>query len=126
MILTITANPSVDISYRLDELNIDGVNRAKEELKTAGGKGINVGNVLNTLGAEVVHSGFIGGFLGEFIKKTLKDKNQESRFVVIEGDTRNCIAILHNGKQTEVLESCLLYTSPSPRDKRQSRMPSSA
>lgn len=104
MILTITANPSVDISYRLDELNIDGVNRAKEELKTAGGKGINVGNVLNTLGAEVVHSGFIGGFLGEFIKNTLKDKNQESRFVVIEEDTRNCIAILHNGKQTEVLE----------------------
>ena len=25
-----------------------------------------------------------------------------------------------------VLYSCLLYTSPSPRDKRQSRMPSSA
>ena len=27
---------------------------------------------------------------------------------------------------TEITESCLLYTSPSPRDKRQSRMPSSA
>ena len=27
---------------------------------------------------------------------------------------------------TVLLESCLLYTSPSPRDKRQSRMPSSA
>ena len=26
----------------------------------------------------------------------------------------------------EDLEDCLLYTSPSPRDKRQSRMPSSA
>ena len=26
----------------------------------------------------------------------------------------------------EVLQACLLYTSPSPRDKRQSRMPSSA
>ena len=26
----------------------------------------------------------------------------------------------------EELKSCLLYTSPSPRDKRQSRMPSSA
>ena len=25
-----------------------------------------------------------------------------------------------------ILQSCLLYTSPSPRDKRQSRMPSSA
>ena len=28
--------------------------------------------------------------------------------------------------QHEVSEACLLYTSPSPRDKRQSRMPSSA
>ena len=27
---------------------------------------------------------------------------------------------------TFVIDSCLLYTSPSPRDKRQSRMPSSA
>ena len=26
----------------------------------------------------------------------------------------------------ETLRTCLLYTSPSPRDKRQSRMPSSA
>ena len=26
----------------------------------------------------------------------------------------------------DVLYTCLLYTSPSPRDKRQSRMPSSA
>ena len=31
-----------------------------------------------------------------------------------------------NYKIGEVHEGCLLYTSPSPRDKRQSRMPSSA
>ena len=30
------------------------------------------------------------------------------------------------GKVTVVSSACLLYTSPSPRDKRQSRMPSSA
>ena len=28
--------------------------------------------------------------------------------------------------QDEAVKACLLYTSPSPRDKRQSRMPSSA
>ena len=28
--------------------------------------------------------------------------------------------------QTPMVKDCLLYTSPSPRDKRQSRMPSSA
>ena len=32
-----------------------------------------------------------------------------------------------NGKKTgKLIMACLLYTSPSPRDKRQSRMPSSA
>ena len=36
-------------------------------------------------------------------------------------------ALLEGGAFTEPeLEACLLYTSPSPRDKRQSRMPSSA
>ena len=32
----------------------------------------------------------------------------------------------HYKLSDEVYEHCLLYTSPSPRDKRQSRMPSSA
>ena len=31
-----------------------------------------------------------------------------------------------DGKSGTIVEICLLYTSPSPRDKRQSRMPSSA
>ena len=32
----------------------------------------------------------------------------------------------HKGQNEWVVDGCLLYTSPSPRDKRQSRMPSSA
>ena len=34
--------------------------------------------------------------------------------------------ITKNVSNPEIFEPCLLYTSPSPRDKRQSRMPSSA
>ena len=34
--------------------------------------------------------------------------------------------IYHENKMVNQYEGCLLYTSPSPRDKRQSRMPSSA
>ena len=30
------------------------------------------------------------------------------------------------GKETDIYYSCLLYTSPSPRDRTRSRMPSSA
>ncbi len=38
MILTVTLNPSVDISYPLETLKIDTVNRVKDVSKTAGGK----------------------------------------------------------------------------------------
>ena len=38
MILTVTMNPSIDVSYPLEELNIDTVNRIEKVSKTAGGK----------------------------------------------------------------------------------------
>ena len=44
------------------------------------------------------------------------------------GTTNSCIAVM-DGDQAKVIENsegCLLYTSPSPRDQRGSRMPSSA
>ena len=56
--------------------------------------------------------------------------------VQIQGDTGNVIAtkgtfsgdvgIAGTLTYEDVTNICLLYTSPSPRDKRQSRMPSSA
>ena len=36
------------------------------------------------------------------------------------------IPVIHTHNNRELFKDCLLYTSPSPRDKRQSRMPSSA
>lgn len=105
MILTITANPSVDMSYQLDKFNIDDVTRTDKVLKHAGGKGIHVGYVLHDLGEEVVHSGFVGGKLGEFIEEDLERRGQKSKFIKIKEPTRNCLAILHEGKQTEILEA---------------------
>ena len=37
-----------------------------------------------------------------------------------------CLVILGKAVKLTKTDICLLYTSPSPRDKRQSRMPSSA
>ena len=42
MILTVTMNPSVDISYPLEKFNLDTVNRVLKAIKTPGGKGLNV------------------------------------------------------------------------------------
>lgn len=103
MILTVTLNPSIDISYQLEDLAIDTVNRVVDVRKTPGGKGLNVARVLNDLGESVSASGCIGGELGDFIVHHLPE-TIEKRFFKIAGDTRNCIAILHDGKQTEILE----------------------
>lgn len=61
MILTITMNPSIDVSYPLTEFSLDAVNRVKNVKKTVGGKGLNVTRILKQLDAEVMASGLIGG-----------------------------------------------------------------
>lgn len=106
MILTITMNPSVDISYQIDSLKQDDVNRCSQYKKTAGGKGLNVARVIKQLSDNVTCSGFLGGDLGHFIKNELQNQGIGHQFFDIEEPTRNCIAILHeDGKQTEILES---------------------
>ncbi len=105
MILTISLNPSVDISYKLDHFLINTVNRVEDVSKTAGGKGLNVSRVLRQLGEDVTASGFLGGSLGGFIRTQIELLKIEDKFVKINGETRNCIAIIHEGKQTEILES---------------------
>ena len=60
-------------------------------------------------------------FEGEWPKLLPKER---AKFLRLIGDKLRENAE-HLGK-IETIDTCLLYTSPSPRDKRQSRMPSSA
>ena len=105
MLLTVTMNPSVDISYTLDELVLNDVNRTNMVSKTAGGKGLNVARVARLAGLDVTTTGILGGFLGGYIKKGLEADTIEHNFFEINQESRNCIAIIHEGNQTEVLES---------------------
>lgn len=105
MILTITMNPSVDISYPLNHLILDDVNRVDSVIKTPGGKGLNVSRVLKNLQADLLAGGIVGGHLGEFITEGLENLNIKTVFYKNDQESRNCIAILHDGQQTEILES---------------------
>src|SRR5699024_10125818 len=96
MILTITLNPSVDVNYKLDTFAIDASNRVEDVSKTAGGKGLNVAKVARQLDADVAASGFLGGSLGDFIRKDINEKGIHDDFVPIQGATRNCIAVIHD------------------------------
>ena len=55
----------------------------------------------------------------DFASDALTDGRRFRILVVVDDFSRECLALIADS-------SCLLYTSPSPRDKRQSRMPSSA
>ncbi|AND78761.1 tagatose-6-phosphate kinase [Streptococcus pantholopis] len=104
MVLTVTMNPAIDISYSLPRLSLDTVNRAAEVTKTPGGKGLNVTRVLAELGEDVMATGLIGGKTGLYLQEKLSDAAIHHHFFPIRGETRNCIAILHKGQQTEILE----------------------
>ncbi|MBM6682629.1 MULTISPECIES: hexose kinase [Collinsella] len=104
MILTVTMNPSIDTAYQLDHLVIDDVNRVTP-IKTAGGKGLNVSRVLVQLGDDVLATGLLGGHMGEFLADRMDDDGIPHDFTPIAGESRICIAVLHDGNQTEFLES---------------------
>ena len=61
-------------------------------------------------------------YFEEVVAKMGKNKDIK---LAVNWITGELFAVL-NSKGLEISQSCLLYTSPSPRDKRQSRMPSSA
>ena len=101
MIYTVTFNPSIDYVMFVDDFKIDGLNRAQDTNKFAGGKGINVSRVLKTLGVDSTALGFAGGFPGDFIAQTLKDSDIHTNFVQVEEDTRINVK-LKTGQETEV------------------------
>lgn len=105
MLLTVTMNPSVDISYRLNHLTIDDVNRTNEVSKTVGGKGLNVARVAKQTGLEVAATGIIGGYLGGYITELLEEVATRHEFFKIIQESRDCIAVIYKGNQTKILES---------------------
>ncbi|NGN91278.1 hexose kinase [Nocardioides sp. KC13] len=55
MILTVTLNPAIDVTYRLPRLTVGEVHRVAEVTTRLGGKGVNVARVLHQLG-EPTHA----------------------------------------------------------------------
>lgn len=88
MIYTVTVNPSIDYIVQLPELTLGEVNRMAYDTKLPGGKGINVSRILKELGHQNVALGFVGGFTGDFVEKSLKEKSLTTNFTHVAADTR--------------------------------------
>ena len=111
MILTITANPTVDRVYFVDNFEMGEVHRPERMVYSAGGKGLNVARVARLMGENSSAMGFVGGFNGEYIKSELQKLGIETDFTQVDGETRVCVNISDkNGVSGEILEKGPLVT----------------
>ena len=101
MIYTVTVNPALDYVMQLEKVNAGEVNRTKNCSFLAGGKGINVSQILNQLNVENTAWGFVGGFTGKELIRQLNQKRISNDFVTISDDTRVNVKI-HAAKETEI------------------------
>lgn len=102
MVYTLTVNPSIDYILDVPDLQKGYYNRVSSETMFAGGRGINVCRILNYMGVECIAMGFVGGFMGQFVRSILDKAGIRWSFVEIEGETRINIKILSEGYDTVI------------------------
>lgn len=89
MILTVTANPAIDVTYRLPELRPGQVHRVRSVSRREGGKGVNVARVLHQLGEPVTAVGFGDGRFGA----ELRAAGLDAEFVAATDAVRSTLVV---------------------------------
>ncbi|MER6355036.1 1-phosphofructokinase family hexose kinase [Streptomyces sp. NPDC001634] len=94
MILTVTLNTALDITYRVRAVRPHTSHRVTEVTERPGGKGVNVARVLAALGHEVTATGFVGGATGSSLQDQLaRTPGVVDALVPVGGATRRTIAV---------------------------------
>ncbi|MFG1681866.1 1-phosphofructokinase family hexose kinase [Nonomuraea sp. NPDC049269] len=98
MILTVTLNAALDVTYQVPCVDWDGVNRVATVHRRAGGKGVNVARVLAALGQDVLVTGLAGGPTGQAIEADLQRAGLPHAFVGIAADSRTTLVVADPGR----------------------------
>lgn len=102
MVYTITLNPAIDFVINTDKLIMGAINRSYSDEIFCGGKGINVSLVLNELKTETKALGFVAGFTGDMIEKTLSEKGVPTDFVHLESGYSRINVKIRSDEETDV------------------------
>ncbi|MGB7449743.1 MAG: 1-phosphofructokinase family hexose kinase [Ornithinimicrobium sp.] len=105
MIVTVTLNPSLDLTYGLREsaLGEVDVHRARTATIEASGKGVNVSLTLQRVGTPTVAVVLLGGGTGQHVSELLEQEGVEHAAVPVDGQTRiNTSLLLPTGETTKV------------------------
>lgn len=114
MILTVTLNTALDVTYRVPRLLPHASHRVAAVTERPGGKGINVARVLATLGHEVTVTGFHGGPVGAVVRELLaQSPGVVDALVPCAGTTRRTLAVVDgaSGDTTQFNEPGPLITA---------------
>lgn len=110
MILTVTPNVALDITYRVDQLTPGSSHRVRGVQERAGGGGINVARVLHGLGHDTMILGFVGSATAAALTADLARGGLAHELITVEGPTRRSVAVVDssNGAAT-------LFNEAGPR-----------
>ncbi|MFD3326301.1 1-phosphofructokinase family hexose kinase [Streptomyces sp. NPDC058701] len=115
MILTVTLNTALDVTYRVPRLLPHASHRVSDVAERPGGKGLNVARVLAALGHEVTATGFAGGRTGAVVRDLLAAfPGVTDALVPCAGTTRRTVAVVDaaSGDTTQFNEPGPLITAP--------------
>ncbi|PHV70311.1 1-phosphofructokinase [Sporanaerobium hydrogeniformans] len=84
MIYTVTFNPSLDYVMHVEDLMTHSINKSHKEEVYPGGKGINVSIVLHTLRIPNKAFGFVAGFSGKEIERSLSKLGVHHDFITLD------------------------------------------
>ncbi|MER6381598.1 1-phosphofructokinase family hexose kinase [Streptomyces sp. NPDC001118] len=107
MILTVTLNTALDLTYRVRSLRPHASHRVSDVVERPGGKGVNVARVLAALGHETTVTGFVGGATGRAMRDQLGGiPGLTDALVPVAGATRRTIAVVDelSGDTTQLNE----------------------
>ena len=92
MLLTVAPNPTIDRTLHVPQMTVGAVHRTRRVQLTAGGKGLNVGRVTQTLGYEVLLTGPLAVRPGHFVADLIKSENLSAAWHWLSaGETRTCL-----------------------------------
>ncbi|MEU7583680.1 1-phosphofructokinase family hexose kinase [Streptomyces sp. NPDC041068] len=107
MILTVTLNAALDLTYRVPALTPHASHRVTEVTERPGGKGLNVARVLAALGHDVTVTGFAGGDTGRTLRERLAlEPRVTDALAPVAGPTRRTLAVVDDatGDTTQLNE----------------------
>lgn len=93
MIVTVTPNPAIDVTYRVDRLAPGSMSRVDTVTERPGGKGVNVARVLAQLGESVLVTGLSGGPSGTALAADLNRRGIPVDLVDALPDVRRTVVV---------------------------------